>query len=76
MAWEEESNSKRMPDMRPQGFKYLEDDDVMPFGQYAKSSTKMKDVPASYLMFLWKDGCNNKSVKNYIARNWDRLNPK
>ena len=34
----------------------LTDEDIMPFGKYNKMSVKMKDVPASYLHWLWHNG--------------------
>jgi len=49
-----------------------EDDDSMPFGKYRLY--KMKDVPASYLHWLWSQRpLGNKKVENYIANNIEAL---
>lgn len=72
MPWEEQKDSrKQLPDLKPKGWNYLEDDDEMPFGVH--KGKKMKEVPASYLRWLYNDGCKNKSVLNYIVRNRERL---
>lgn len=34
----------------------LSDEDIMPFGKYNRSGTKMQDVPVSYLHWLWFEG--------------------
>ena len=34
----------------------MSDDDYIPFGKYSSPPTKMKDVPASYLLWLWNNG--------------------
>lgn len=49
--------------------KILTDSDKMPFGKYKE--TKMEDVPASYLHYLWVNGLNkeNSPVSNYISEN-------
>lgn len=49
----------------------LVDYDLMPFGKY-KGRT-MADVPASYLMWLWDNGCDNELVKNYIHNSMDAI---
>ena len=54
--------------------KTLTDEDQMPFGRY--KGTRMQDVPASYLHWLWtneKDPMSRKvktdSIADYIWRN-------
>ncbi len=44
----------------------LTDDDPMPFGKW--KGTRMKDVPAEYLHFLWSNGKAQEqdAVANYI----------
>lgn len=42
----------------------LNDKDPMPFGKY--QGTPMIDVPASYLLYLKKNGLKNGSVLQYI----------
>jgi len=39
----------------------------MPFGKH--KGQNMEDVPASYLLWLYEDGCNNFEVRNYIEQN-------
>lgn len=59
----------------------LEDLDVIPFGKYRTSQTKMQDVPASYLHWLWTSGLKNElkqpspqgNVARYIERNLSHL---
>ena len=54
----------------------LTDNDIMPFGKYQKSKTKMANVPASY--FEWFKYTNegkelkglSKLVMDYINDNW------
>ncbi|MBX2906188.1 MAG: DUF3820 family protein [Taibaiella sp.] len=71
MPWEEQDSRRELPDLKPRGWKYLEDDDLMPFGKH--KGVRMKDVPAEYLLWLRGEGCSNKSVANYIARNLDKI---
>lgn len=49
----------------------LSDSDPMPFGKHKGQS--MKSVPASYLMWLHENGCNNEDVSDYIAKHLDHL---
>lgn len=42
----------------------LTDSDLMPFGKYKGS--KMEDVPASYLLWLWNDDVSHPGVRAYI----------
>lgn len=49
----------------------LTDESLMPFGQY--KGTRMIDVPASYLIFLYDEGKCNKAVRDYIIDNLDVL---
>lgn len=57
----------------------LTDDDEITFGKY--NGSKLKDVPASYLLWLWNNGmwkANTLSQKNdpfreYIVRNFHAL---
>lgn len=48
------------------------DDDLMPFGKYINE--RLQDVPASYLSWLWFQGCNNLEIKNYIWNSRNALN--
>lgn len=50
----------------------LEDEDKMPFGKY--EGVMMRNVPASYLMWLYENKCNNMKVANYIWNNFDAIN--
>lgn len=50
----------------------LTDNSPMPFGKYR--GTAMINVPAAYLLWLYNEGCNNDSVKQYIIANLDGLN--
>ena len=43
--------------------KTLDGLDIMPFGQYYRSRTKMQDVPASYLHYLWVNGLKKHELK-------------
>ncbi len=47
----------------------LSDDSLMPFGKY--KGTKMANVPASYLRWLYDNNKCNGSVKDYIEDNLD-----
>lgn len=55
------------------------DDDEITFGKY--NGTKMKDVPASYLLWLWDNGLwkdntasqRNDPVRLYIIENFNSL---
>jgi len=47
------------------------DTTLMPFGKY-KGKT-MANVPAAYLMFLYKEGVTHPGVKQYINDNLDVL---
>jgi len=49
----------------------LEDESVMPYGKY--QGKKMKDVPASYLIWLFEYGKCNWEVRGYIVENLDVL---
>ena len=49
----------------------LDDLSPMPFGKH--KGTPMQDVPASYLHWLWCEGCNNPQLKSYIERNLSSL---
>jgi uncharacterized protein (DUF3820 family) len=59
----------------------LTDLDVMPFGKYYASRTKMQDVPASYLHWLWTNGLKGElkarspqgKVARYIDQNLEHL---
>lgn len=50
----------------------LTDSDPMPFGKY--KNKPMKDVPATYLAWLWNNGCDNELVSNYIYNNITAIN--
>lgn len=47
--------------------KKLQDSDLMPYGKYKGS--KMIDVPASYLMYLYDNKMCSDNVKIYIEEN-------
>lgn len=49
----------------------LTDDSKMPFGKHA--GTRMQDVPASYLLWLWNEGIRPGDVREYIERNLSAL---
>ena len=62
--------------------KELDDTDIMPFGQYYRTRTKMSEVPASYLHWLWINGLQKHELKQntpqgavarYIERNLNHL---
>jgi len=50
----------------------LNDDDLMSFGKH--KNLQMQDVPASYLAWLWDEGCSNIEVKNYIWNSRNAIN--
>jgi hypothetical protein len=49
----------------------LQDNSPMPFGKH--KGEPMRDVPASYLFYLWSNGMDkeDKPVANYIRENLD-----
>jgi len=49
----------------------LTDESLMPFGLHKGS--KMTNVPASYLMYLYDSGKCTKDVRDYIEDNLDVL---
>lgn len=49
----------------------MKDTDLMPFGKH--KDVAMANVPASYLLWLHKEGCNNPEVMKYIKDNMDQL---
>lgn len=49
----------------------LSDLDKMPFGKF--KDKLMQDVPASYLMWLHEQNCNNELVANYIHNSMDAI---
>jgi uncharacterized protein (DUF3820 family) len=52
------------------------DTDMMPFGKYGPDKgdhRKMEDVPASYLLWLYDEGCNHLGVRDYIYTNLTTL---
>lgn len=51
----------------------LTDDDIMPFGKYHESGTKMANVPAWYLLNLYESGRCFGEIKNYIQDNLEVL---
>ena len=58
----------------------LTDDSIMPFGKYKKTQTKMANVPASYLLWLYDQnkgakpfGVPAQAVKTYTLDNMDVL---
>jgi len=49
----------------------INDNSLMPFGKYKGS--KMIDVPASYLLWLYDNGLKDGDIKNYILNNMETL---
>jgi len=49
----------------------LQDTDLMPFGVH--KDKQMQDVPADYLAFLKRDGCNHAGVAAYIEWAWKAI---
>lgn len=50
----------------------LKDDDLMPFGKH--KNLRMIDVPADYLIYIYKDGeMIDGNVKDYIVSNLEVL---
>jgi uncharacterized protein (DUF3820 family) len=49
----------------------LTDSDPMPFGKH--KGERMEDVPASYLLWLHNDGCQNPGVAAYIEESMSAL---
>lgn len=47
----------------------LNDDSIMPWGKY--KGTKLGNVPAEYLMWLYENDKCDKAVKEYIEDNLD-----
>ena len=64
----DKKNPSRYADKQPA----LTDEDKMPFGKHKDKF--MKDVPASYLAWLYNEGCNNEMVANYIWNSFDAIN--
>lgn len=55
------------------GIKPLEDNDYMPSGKYSEKGsegkTKMIDVPATYLRYVYDNNLCNVRVRDYIREN-------
>ena len=49
----------------------LTDTSLMPFGKHRGS--KMEDVPASYLLWLWNDNVQHSEVRAYIEESMSAL---
>ena len=49
----------------------MNDNSLMPYGKYI--GTKMANVPASYLMWLWDNNKACAEVREYIKENMDVL---
>lgn len=49
----------------------MTDESIMPFGKY--KGTKIANVPAGYLIWLYDSGLNNGPIKDYIIDNMDVL---
>lgn len=45
----------------------LKDDDIMPSGKW--QGTKMVDVPAKYLLYVYENDMCNARVKQYVESN-------
>ena len=52
--------------------KKLTDSSPMPYGKHR--GLKMEDVPADYLLWLYKNDKTNEEVREYIEENLDVLN--
>jgi len=50
---------------------FLDDDSPMPYGVH--KGTKMANVPAKYLMWLYDNGKASQGVRIYILKNRDAL---
>jgi hypothetical protein len=62
----------------------MTDNDTIQFGKYSNPPTKMADVPADYLLWLWDEGglwrpeglarsANRVAVRDYIIANFNAL---
>lgn len=49
----------------------MEDSDIMPFGKY--KGTRMIDVPAKYLLYIYEQGWCSGKVLDYITSNLEVL---
>lgn len=65
-----ENESNQFPKM-VYDFKHLKDTDLMPYGTH--KGKMMKDVPASYLVWMHENDKCSKSVREYVVNNWDTL---
>ena len=52
----------------------LKDDSLMPYGKH--KGKKMKDIPASYLLWLFTSRNYNNEVKRYILNNMAAIESK
>lgn len=59
----------------PKPMNQLTDEDLMPWGKH--KGEKMKDVPASYLLWMWDHGLRQKPisdpVRQYVRTGWAEL---
>ena len=56
----------------------LTDESKMPFGKHSKTKTKMANVPARYLLWMYNQpgkprGAEAEAVRNYTIENLDAL---
>jgi uncharacterized protein (DUF3820 family) len=51
--------------------KIMDDNSLMPWGKY--KGTSLVNVPASYLVWIYKNDKCSGEVKEYIKENWDVL---
>lgn len=49
----------------------LTDESLMPFGKH--KGTKMANVPASYLLWMYEQECVSMEIHNYVKDNLDVL---
>lgn len=49
----------------------LDDSSLMPFGKY--KGTKLANVPASYMLFIYENYQLHENLKEYIKKNKDVL---
>lgn len=49
----------------------MTDEDLMPYGMY--EGTKMANVPAEYLLYMYDEGKCTAEVKAYVEDNYDLL---
>lgn len=56
-------------EFKPKEIKALTDNDLMPSGKY--QGTRMEDVPAKYLMYIYDNNMCKPEVALYVKENLD-----